>query len=167
MSKTEHNICNKINKEAKIIANNYEVSEGVDCLAKSNAFIFIKDHKQNFSSNPKCHLIIPGKSEIGKISICTFLNYLIDLSSVNQHQETSTIRNWFKNIKNKRKYIFMQFDIEKFYPSISKVLLLEAITYAKTLVKIIDEEINTIMHSRKSLLFNNTYMDKEKWRSRF
>ena len=61
----------------------------------------------------------------------------------------------------------MQFDIEKFYPSISKVLLLEAITYAKTLVKIIDEEINTIMHSRKSLLFNNTYMDKEKWRSRF
>ena len=84
MSKTEHNICNKINKEAKIIANNYEVSEGVDCLAKSNAFIFIKDHKQNFSSNPKCHLIIPGKSEIGKISICTFLNYLIDLSSVNQ-----------------------------------------------------------------------------------
>ena len=34
--KTEHNIYSKINKEAKIIANNYGVSERIDCLAKSN-----------------------------------------------------------------------------------------------------------------------------------
>ena len=54
------------------------------------------------------------------------------------------------------KCIFMQFDIEEFDSSISKELLLKAITYAKTLVNISDEEINTIMHSRKSLLFNNT-----------
>ena len=50
----------------------------------------------------------------------------------------------------------MQFVIEAFYPSISKELLLKAITCAKTLVNISDEEINTIMQSRKSLLFNNT-----------
>ena len=49
----------------------------------------------------------------------------------------------------------MQFDIEEFYPSVSKELLLKAITYAKTLVNISDKEINAIMHSRKSLLFNN------------
>ena len=42
----------------------------------------------------------------------------------------------------------MQFDIEEFYPSISKELLLKSTTYAKTLVNIRDEEINTIMHSR-------------------
>ena len=59
---------NKINKEAKIIANNYGVSERVDCLAKSNAFISLKDHKPNFSSHPKCRLINPAKSEIGEIS---------------------------------------------------------------------------------------------------
>ena len=39
----------QINKEAKIISNNYGVSERVDCLAKSNAFISLKDHKPNFS----------------------------------------------------------------------------------------------------------------------
>ena len=50
----------------------------------------------------------------------------------------------------------MQPGIEEFYPSISKELLLKAVTYTKTLVNISDEEINTIMHSRKSLLFNNT-----------
>ena len=66
--KTEHDIYNKINKEAKTIANNYGVSERVDCLAKSNAFVSLKDHKSNFSSNPKCRLINPAKSEMGKIS---------------------------------------------------------------------------------------------------
>ena len=79
-----------------------------------------------------------------------------DLSSVNQWQEASTVINWFKNIKNKKKCVFMQFDIEKFYPSISKELLLKAITYAKTLVNIRGEKRNTITHSRKSLVVNNT-----------
>ena len=49
----------------------------------------------------------------------------------------------------------MQSDIEKVYPSVSKELLLKALTYMKILVNISDEEINTIMHSRNSLLFNN------------
>ena len=150
----------------KIIANNYRISERVDCLAKPNAFISLKDHKSKFSSNPKYRLINPAKSEIGKISeyFLQQLNSKVrDLSSVNQWQETSTVINWFENIKSKKKCIFMQFDVEEFYPSISKELLLKAITYAKTLVSISDEEINTIMHSRNSLLF----IDKEKWRSRF
>ena len=150
---------NKINREAKSIANNYGVSERVNCLTKSNAFISLKDHKPNFRSNPKCSLINPAKRGIGKISkyFLEQLNSKVrDLSSVNQWQETSTVINWFKSIKNKKKCIFMQFDIEEFYPSISKELLLKAITYAKNLVNISDEDINTIMHSRRSLLFNNT-----------
>ena len=50
----------------------------------------------------------------------------------------------------------MQFDIEEFYHLISKELLLKVIKYAKTLVNTSDEEINIIMHSKKSLLFYNT-----------
>ena len=42
----------------------------------------------------------------------------------------------------------MQFGIEESYPSISKDLLLKALTYAKTLVNMSDEEINIIMHSK-------------------
>ena len=49
----------------------------------------------------------------------------------------------------------MEFDIEELYPSILKELSLKAITYAKTLVNISDEEINTMMHSKKSLQFDN------------
>ena len=112
-TKTEHIMYNKINKEAKII------------------------------TNRECRLINPAKSEIGKISkyFLQQLNSKVrNLSSVNQWQETSTVINWFRNIKNKKKCIFMQFDIEEIYLSISKELLLKAITYAKTLVNISDEE---------------------------
>ena len=49
----------------------------------------------------------------------------------------------------------MQFEIEEFYFSVSKQLLLKAFTYVKTFMNISEEEINTMMHSRKSLLFNN------------
>ena len=94
--KSEHNINNKIYKEAKTIANNCAVSERFECLAKSNAFISSKDNKPNFSSDPKCRLINAAKSEIGKISkyFLKHLNSKVrDLSSVNQWQETSTIIN--------------------------------------------------------------------------
>ena len=76
--------------------------------------------------------------------------------SVNQCQESSTVINWFKNMKNKKKCTFMQFGIEEFYPSVPSELLRKAISYVNILVNIIDEEINIITHSRKSLLFNNS-----------
>ena len=73
----EHNICNKINKEAKTTAYTYGFSEIVDCLAKSNAFIALKDHKPNFISNPKCYLNNAEKKvKLGK-SVNTFLKNLI------------------------------------------------------------------------------------------
>ena len=48
----------------------------------------------------------------------------------------------------------MQYDIEEFFIlQFQGKLLLKVLTYAKTIVNISDEENNTIMHSRKSLLF--------------
>ena len=47
----------------------------------------------------------------------------------------------------------MQFNIEEFYPQISKDLLLKAIDYTKGFLNISDDETKIIMHSRKSLLF--------------
>ena len=70
-----------------------------------------------------------------------------ELPSVNQWQDSDAVINWLKNIKDKRKCIFMQFDIEESYPSIAKDLLLKAIDYAKRFVNINDDETKTIMHS--------------------
>ena len=61
----------------------------------------------------------PRKCGIGKISKY-FLGHLNsnvrEVSLVNKWQETSTVINWFRNIKNKNKCIFTQLDIEEFYP---------------------------------------------------
>ena len=46
--KSDTAIFNKINKEAKNIAEKYDIAERVDCFAKSNAFVALKDDKDNF-----------------------------------------------------------------------------------------------------------------------
>ena len=43
-----------------------------------------------------------------------------------------------------------------FYPSITKELLTKSINYAKSITAIEEEVITTILHSRKSFLFNKT-----------
>ena len=109
--KSNPTIFNTINKEGKHIAENYDIADRVDCLAKSNAFITLKDHTENFQSNSKCRLINPAKSEIGKL--CKFFRENInpkvrDISSVNQRRDTDSVITWFENIKNKNKCLFMQ-----------------------------------------------------------
>ena len=37
-------------------------------MAKTPGFITLQDHKDNFESDPKCRLINPAKSELGKVS---------------------------------------------------------------------------------------------------
>ena len=150
-------IFNTINKEAKHIAESYDIAERVDSFAKSNAFITLKDHKENFQSNPKCRLINPAKSEIGKVSKFFIENINTkDISSVNQWRDTDPVITWFENVKNKNKCLFMQYDIEEFYPSISENLLKKFIDYARSFVSISSEEEETIMHCHKSLLFDNS-----------
>ena len=57
-----------INLEAKEIAQNINLDNRIECIAKNNAFLTLKDHKQNFRSATPCRLINPFKSQLGKIS---------------------------------------------------------------------------------------------------
>ena len=61
-----------------------------------------------------------------------------------------------KAIKNKAKCRFIKFDIAEFYPSISIELLDRSISFAKSLIDIEGNIINTINHARKSLLFDDS-----------
>ena len=59
---------NHINYEAKTIAEKLNLSERIEVIAHKDAYITIKDHKPNFENNPKCRLINPAKSNLGRIS---------------------------------------------------------------------------------------------------
>ena len=80
--------------------------------------------------------------------------------NVNQWRNTQAVITWFKNIKSKSSSSFIIVD---FYPSISKDLLLKAINFAKSVTPIQDKFIETILHSRKALLFdkNDVWVKKD------
>ena len=63
---------------------------------------------------------------------------------------------WFKSIANKEAYTFTVFDIKDFYPSISESLSMEALSFAERHVTISKDDIETIRHARKSLLFDSS-----------
>ena len=61
--------------------------------AKRPALITLKDHKENFKSNQKCHLINPSKSKMGIVSkkYPKNISKLISKLQYNQWRSTSTI----------------------------------------------------------------------------
>ena len=58
---SEDNI-SEINNELKHIADKLSIGNRIECMKKREAFISLKDHKENFENNPKCRLINPAKS---------------------------------------------------------------------------------------------------------
>ena len=57
-----------INNKAKKITENLPVADRIDKLQGEEAYITIKDHKDDFPRRRSCRLINPCKSSIGKIS---------------------------------------------------------------------------------------------------
>ena len=66
---------------------------------------------------------------------------------------------WFKAINNKQQCIFIIFDIEISYTSISSDRFNRALKFGKEIISIVDSDLKIIMHSRKTLLFR----ENEPW----
>jgi len=145
-----------IDAEAKIVAEKLGIADRAEAFAKRDAYITLKDHKENFPNNPKCRLINPAKGEIGIVSKNLLQSINSKVSSAthaNQWRNTNTVIDWFSNIKSKTTCRFIQLDIVEFYPSISRKLLTDAIKFARKHTDIDEDTYQVIMHSRKSLLF--------------
>ena len=137
--KCDNNTYNEINKKAKQIATNLGIQDRTTTLAKKQAFITMKDHKENFNNAPKCRLINPAKCIIGRVSkqILETINATTkEKTQVHQWKNTKSVIDWFKGLEDKSNLNFMQFDIVDFYPSISEELLMKAINYAKGFIPI-------------------------------
>ena len=65
-----------------------------------------------------------------------------------------SVVDWFSNTGEKHKHSFLVFDIVDFYPSISKDLLRLSLEYAKQHTTVSEQEVEIILHSRKTLLFD-------------
>ena len=152
-------IIDEINQEASEAVENLndDLLKKVEILNNQEAYITIKDHKQNFQHEPKCRLINPTKSEIGIIShqILTRINNDIrNKINVNQWKNTNDVLCWFQGLENKQRLEFIQLDIVEFYPSISEKLFKQAIKFAKKYTDISKEESNILFNARKTVLID-------------
>ena len=163
--KAPTNVASEINNQTKSIVENLNLTDRVERVAEKEAFISLKNHKDNFANNPTCRLINPAKSEIGKISKCILdkINkIIINKTGVKQWKCTKDTLNWFSNITEKEQHSFIAFDIVNFYPSISSKLLGDALKFAEDYIDISGDEKETIYHAKQSLLYNNKTAWKKK-----
>ena len=115
-----------INVEAKNIAELINLDDHIKFIARTPAFITLKDHKPDFRQNPSCRLINPAKNELDKVSklmIEKINKKLISELHFNQWKNTNSVLKWFIDISNKKDCSFIQLDIKEFYPSINEDIL--------------------------------------------
>ena len=144
--------------EDKALAEKLEIDDRVYSLSKREAFITLKDHKDNFENNPKCRLINPSKSELGKVSkkiLTKIVTALRSRTNLNSWKNTDSVIKWFENLEDKKNLVFIQFDVCEFYPSISEELLKKALTYAKRYCKITAQDVKIILQTKKAYLFSS------------
>ena len=156
--KAEENIESTINNEAKAIAQKLKLDDRIEKMANKESFITLKDHKPNFLNNPTCRLINPAKSEIGYISkkiLDRINNNIIKMNNTNLWKNTTSVINWFRDLKDKENTSFICFDVVEFYPSITESTLKKALDYASNFDNITQDEREIILHAKKSLLFGN------------
>ena len=160
--KSRSPLVDNINDEAAKLMVDLKIEDRMECFAKKEAFVTFKDHKDNFLNHPKCRLINPAKSEVGKISkvILERINTAIrSTTKLIQWRNSFEVIDWFKGCKPTSNSSFIQFDICEFYPSISKTLLEESIKFAKKFIDVSVKDVEIIMYARESLLFS----EKEEW----
>ena len=153
---TDHE--HQINTEAKNITEKLKISDRVEKIQHKASYFLVKDHKSDFLIRPATRLINPTRTEIGRISkqILEKINYNVrNKLKLNQWINTNDAIEWFKQIKEKRNAAFIQFDIESFYPSISETTFKTAIKFAQEHTRIKDNEIEIIMHCRRTILFKH------------
>ena len=145
----------KITNGDKDIAVELEIDDRLYCTVKRESYITLKDHKPNFMNNPKCRVLNPCKSELGKVSKKMLSEIVSDVkvkSQLQQWKNSDSVIDWFSHLNNKSKLVFVQFDVVNMYGSISPVLLENSLTYATRFVPIPELTRLSILQAAQSYL---------------
>ena len=161
---TKNQTVKEISKEAKKIAKNLELDDRIEDQSSQQAFITIKDHKNDFPNKIKCRLINPAKTQIGKISkqlLEEINNQIREKTKLQQWRSTDEALNWFKELDRQKTLTFLQLDIVEYYPSITEEILDKAFEFANEVLgyKIDSKTVKIIKHSRNSFLYTKNKTD--------
>ena len=130
-----------LEKKSKSIAENLGLDDRIEKTAKKEPFITLKDHKPNFDSNPKCRLINPTKTEIGKVSkqmLDRINKWVAKANNTNLWRSTREVLLCFNAIEIKKKFI--SFDVVDYYPSVIEKPLNKTLDFASKFYSITPDE---------------------------
>ena len=147
----------EVNKGAKTLSDNLEISDKVFKLELKQSVITIKDHKPDYMNATQTRLINPTKSHLGKVAKIKLeeLNKKVRAKTgLVQWKNTDSTISWFKNLEEKNTLTFLQFDIDSYYPSITAELLDRALDWASDLVTINQEDRELLHQTKDSLLYD-------------
>ena len=133
--RVDEDVVEDINREAAIIANRLDLDDRIEGMALKQSFISIKDHKETFPAKLDFRLISPAKTNIGRVSkrILDRVNSEVrEKTGLNQWKSTKEVVKWFKGLQEKNSYVWLKFNIQSFYPSITKDLLLRTLDFLQT-----------------------------------
>ena len=130
--KSNDKLVGELNAKSAKIAERLKLDDRIEKLATNEAFVTLKDHKQNFSDHPTCRLINPSKSDINAS--------VISSTKINQWKNTASVLKWFNSLNNKSSLSFICFDVCEFYPSITEKLLSKALNFASEHRQITSQE---------------------------
>ena len=163
--KTTECMVDNNDKKSAELARKISLEERMETYTRSESYITLKDHKETFPSRVSCRLINPAKGDVGRVACKILQGVNADIrrkTKLEQWRSTGDALKWYKNMPNKADLKFMVFDIEQFYPSISKELLTRALTFAKTNTFICQQDIDIIMHACQAFLFSKSVPWKKK-----
>ena len=155
--KSDEGTFEAISQGDKVIAEKLDIADRVFKTTKQPAFGTVKDHKPNFDSNPSARLINPTKSQIGKVSkqiLEKIVENVQNVTKLNQFRKTTDALKFFNSIKDKERSTFVLADIERFYPSISERLLLDALDWAGQYTEITSEQREIIFQANRPILYH-------------
>ena len=146
-------------REDKAVAEELDITDRqIHKTEKRGAFCTMKDTKSNFLNNPKCRLVNPTKSELGKVAKTILENIVHQAkvkSGLNLWRSTQSVIKWYKDIPDKNIQSFIKFDIVSYYPNISKKLLSDALNWARQYVPISDQDERIIFQSCRAVLVSD------------
>ena len=155
--KTSMTDVNIVNKKSAELANKLNLADRMEVYTDANANFLVKDHKENWPSKVSVRLINPSKTDLGRVSKQLLQELNLNLNQViqqNQWRNSASVLDWFENLKDKKLSTFVKFDVVSFYPSITMELLSRALAFARSHVFISKEDMDIILHSRRSFLFH-------------
>ena len=153
-------------EQQKKVVMSYDLEDRVMRTQARPARVTLKDHKDNFQEDPKIRLINPTKPDIQIISRKILTNIIETVKTktkYNQWKNSDSVIKWFSDLPDKNRLKFISFDVVSMYPSISEELLQNALNWASQYIKISKQQMETIMSSKFSLLYDNS---KQIWKKK-